>query len=87
MSLFLVLPFFWPQTKQSARLSFRSSELGPPLTREGALLLPPLSPWGKTHSLAGEEVGGGRNSEEWTDTLVLYVYYNPIGLPPVDEGT
>ncbi len=35
---------------------------------------PSLGPRGETHSLAGEGVGGP-NSNEGTDTLVLYVYY------------
>ncbi len=35
---------------------------------------PPLGPRGETHSLAGEGVGGP-NSNEGTDTMVLYVYY------------
>jgi hypothetical protein len=62
---------------QSTRLSFQSSELGTPTPsppRECAL--PPLSPRGETHSLAGEGVGGP-NSDEGTDNLVLYAYYNP----------
>jgi hypothetical protein len=47
-----------------------------PLTLKGVLLLPPLGPRGETHSLAEEGVGE-LNSDEGTDTLVLYVYYNP----------
>ncbi len=36
---------------------------------------PPLDPGEGAHSLAGEEVGGGGgpNSEEGTDTVVLWV--------------
>jgi hypothetical protein len=47
------------QSMQSARLSVQSSELGPPtsLTRKRVLFPTPLGPRGKTHSLAGEEVG------------------------------
>jgi hypothetical protein len=37
---------------------------------------PPLGPRKETHSLAG----GGGISDEGTDTLVLYVYYNPSAL-------
>ena len=53
------------QNVKSARFSAYLPELGPP---------PPLGPRGETHSLAGEGVGGP-NSNEGTDTLVLYVYY------------
>ncbi len=60
---------------QSARLSFQSSELGPPpLTRKGVLLIPPLGPRGKAHSLARVGVGGVGCSDEGTDTVVLYVH-------------
>jgi hypothetical protein len=64
-----------PQSIQSARLSFHSSELAelvPPPPHP----LPPLGPRGETHSLAGGGCGG-TNSDEGTDTLLLYVYYNP----------
>ncbi len=57
---------------KSARLSVYLSELGPLIRKR--VLLPPLSPRGETHSLAGD---GGPNSNEGTDTLVLYVNYNP----------
>ncbi len=40
---------------------------------------PPLGSTGETHSLAKEGVVGP-NSDEGTDTLVLYVYYNPSTL-------
>jgi hypothetical protein len=40
---------------------------------------PPPGPRGETHSLAGEGLGGP-NSDEETDTLVLFVYYNPSTL-------
>jgi hypothetical protein len=55
------------QSILSARLSFRSSELGPPNP----------SPFG---SKGGDSVacggGGGPNSDEGTDTPVLYVKYS-----------
>jgi hypothetical protein len=57
---------------KSARLSVYLSELGPLICKR--VLLPPLSPRGDTHSLAGD---GGPNSNQGTGTLVLYVYYNP----------
>ncbi len=58
----------------SAKISFQSSDLGPPpLTRKGVLLLLPLGPRRETHSLAGE--GWGPNSDKGTDTLILCVYY------------
>ncbi len=64
----------------NAMLSVQSSELGPhPLIRK-RVLPPPLGSRGETHSLAGEGVGGP-NSDEGTDTLVLYVY-NPSTHPP-----
>ncbi len=64
---FKILEMFLLQSIQSARLSVQSSELCP------STLL-----WvqGGKHSLAGEGVGGP-NSDEGTNTLVLYVYYNP----------
>ena len=52
--------------------------IGPPhpLHRKQKWLHPwPLGPkWGGTHSLPGEGVGG----PEGTESLVLYVYYNPF---------
>ncbi len=51
---------------QSARLSFESSELGPPTP----FLLTPFS---SKYAPAGVGVGGP-NSDEGTDTLVLYMY-------------
>ncbi len=51
-----------------------------PLTHKGVLLPPPLTPppgpWGETHSLAEEGVGGP-DSDEGSHTLAVYVYYNP----------
>jgi hypothetical protein len=49
--------------------------IGPPHP-QASVAPPPLGPRGETHWLAGEGVGGP-NSNEGTDTLVLYVYYNP----------
>ncbi len=46
--------------------------IGPPHPQ--ASVAPPLSPRGETHSLEGDR---GPNSNQGTDTLVLYVYYNP----------
>jgi hypothetical protein len=46
-----------------------------PLTHKGVLLLSPYGPREETHSLAGEGVSGP-NSDEGTDTLVLYVFFN-----------
>ncbi len=39
------------------------------------VLLPPLGPRGETHTLVWNGVGGP-NSDEVTDILVLFVYYN-----------
>jgi hypothetical protein len=44
-----------------------------PLTRKRLLLLPPFDSKGEAHSLAGEGLGEGPNSDEGTDALVLYV--------------
>jgi hypothetical protein len=54
-------------------LSSRPNWVPHPLTRE--CCSPPLDPSEETHSLAGEGLAGP-NSDEGTDTLVLYVYYN-----------
>ncbi len=61
---------FWPVVRIGSPHS---------LIRKGVFLLPPpLGLRGKTHSIAGEGVGwGGVNSDEGTDALVFYVYYNP----------
>jgi hypothetical protein len=57
-------------------LSSRPKWVPHPFIRKGLLLLPTLRPRGEgVHSLAGEGVGGP-NSDEWTDTLVLYLYYS-----------
>ncbi len=67
------------QSIQSARFSVQSSELGPPLTHKRVLPPPPLGLRGRDTLPCGEG-GGGPNSDEGTDTLVLYVYYNPSTL-------
>ncbi len=59
------------QSIQSARLSFQSSESAP-RARKKVLLLPPFGSKGETHSLA-RWWRGGLNSDEMTDSLVLYV--------------
>jgi hypothetical protein len=41
-----------------------------------ASVSPPLVLRWETHSLVGEGVEGP-STDEWTDTLVLYLYYNP----------
>ncbi len=61
-------------------MSVPSSELGPPPRTPQAKAAPPwtLGPkWGGTHSLPWEGVGGP-NSDEGTESLVLYVYYDPF---------
>ena len=60
------------QNVKSARLSVYLPELGPLIRKR--VLLPPLGPRGETHSLVGEGLEGP-NSNEGTDTLVLYAYY------------
>jgi hypothetical protein len=65
-----------PQSIQSARFSFQSSEFGPSTpTCKVVLLLPPFCPMGETHSLAGEGVGGTqfRRRDKHSGT----VNYNP----------
>jgi hypothetical protein len=49
----------------------------PPPQSEASVAPLSLGPRGETHSLAGEGMGGP-NSNEVTDTLVLYVYYNTM---------
>jgi hypothetical protein len=57
---------------QSARLFPQSSKLGLPQPRHPASLSPPLVQGGGHTPFAGEEVGGGGpNSDEGTDTVVL----------------
>jgi hypothetical protein len=53
------------QSLQSSRLSFQSSELDPTTPSQGNVVIP-------HPSLGGGRVGGP-NSDEGTDTLVLYV--------------
>jgi hypothetical protein len=60
-----------PQSRQSARLSLQSSELGPqPPHSQGECAPPSLRFREGTHSLAGGGVGGP-NSDEGTGTVVL----------------
>jgi hypothetical protein len=62
------------QSIQSARLSFQSSQLGPSPARECCS----SSLWvqgGRQTRLRGRG-WGGPNSEEGTEDLVLYLYYN-----------
>ncbi len=67
------------QSIQSARLSCESSELRPPPPHpQGLLLFPPLSPRKETHCTRLQGRGGPTYDEE-TETLVLYVYFNPHG--------
>ncbi len=66
------------ESRQSTKLSFQSSELGPPPPSHAGECVP--FPFGSgegggAHSLAGEGVGrGGPYSDERTDTVVLLVY-------------
>jgi hypothetical protein len=54
--------------------------IGPPTPSSASeCCSPPLSPRGETHLLVGEGVGRP-NSNEGSDTLVLYVHYNPSTL-------
>jgi hypothetical protein len=64
------------QSRRSARLFLWSSELGPLTCRR--VCPPPLVMGGGTHWLAGE--GGGPNSDEGTNIVVLkvYMYFVPI---------
>jgi hypothetical protein len=63
----------------SGFLSSRPYWVPPPLTRKRVLIPPMLGPRWETHSLARDGVGRP-NSDEGTDTLVLYVYYCIIPL-------
>jgi hypothetical protein len=63
----------YTQSRQITRLFLQSSELGPPRPHPQASVSPPLVSGG-THSLAGEGWGEGPNSDEGTDTVVLYRY-------------
>jgi hypothetical protein len=65
-----------PQSGQSAKPFLQSSELGlpHPLTRRRVCTLPPsyFGSWGGGHTRLRERVGGGGlNSDEGTDTVVL----------------
>jgi hypothetical protein len=63
-------------SRQSARLSLQSSEVGPPVPSPASECCPPL--WfrgGGTHSLS-EEGAQVANSDEGTDTLgIVYSLY------------
>ncbi len=58
-------------------MSVPSSELGPPPPLRKRECLSPLRSWREPHSVPGEGVGGP-NSDEGTETLVLYVLYTII---------
>jgi hypothetical protein len=47
----------WPPSRQSARLSLRSSELAPPAPSPGSECCPPLFQGGGAHSLVGKGAG------------------------------
>jgi hypothetical protein len=60
------------QSIQSSWYSVQSSELGPPIPAPAASVAPPLLvQGGATHSLGREGVGGP-DSDEGTETLILY---------------
>jgi hypothetical protein len=61
------------QNRQSARLSLPSSELTPPPPHPQASV-PPFGSRGGHTRLRERGAGGGGNSDEGTDTLVLYRY-------------
>jgi hypothetical protein len=55
----------------------RRNWVPPPPPPSKYMCLPPsLGSWRDSHTLAGEGVGGP-DSDEGTETLELYVYYNP----------
>jgi hypothetical protein len=65
---------------QSARFSFQSPELGPPTPLTASeCCSPPFGSKGEDTQARGQR-GGGPNSADETDTLVLFVYYNPSTL-------
>ncbi len=59
------------QSRQSARLFLRSSELGLPHPLPAGEFSPRVCLGGGGHSLGGEGVGEGPDSDEGTDTVVL----------------
>ncbi len=65
------------QSRQSARVSGRSSELAPPPppTQESVQCVPPGSRWGGD-TFACREGAGGANSFEETDTMILFLMYS-----------
>jgi hypothetical protein len=75
-----------PQSLQSARLSFQSSEFGPlPPSPAMECCFSLLWVQGRD-TLARGEGGGGSNSDEGADTLAHYVYYN-LSMYTVHTGT
>ena len=62
---------------QGAKLSF--PVVPPPLTRRRVVPPPPLVPGGRAHSIAGKGVWGGPDSDDGTNTEVLYVYLYFVG--------
>jgi hypothetical protein len=65
----------WAQNRQSAKLFLQSSERNwdsPTPLAAGECAPPPFGPRGRTHSLAGEELGSP-NSDEGTYTVVLFI--------------
>jgi hypothetical protein len=71
------------QSRQSAKISLQSSELGlpHPLTRECA---PPLWYRGEGHTRWRERGWQSPNFDEWTYTVVLYIYVYFVVLVPLD---
>ncbi len=69
-------------------MSVPSSELGPPTSYSARSVTPPQVPtpkWGRdTLACWGGGLGGPDCSEEGTDTLVLFVYYNRSTLKMID---
>jgi hypothetical protein len=82
-----------PQIIQNAKLPVQSSELAAPhpLTRKRVLLPPFRFKGGETHSLEEEGVRGPWGTKFRrrirSDTLVLYVYYNPSRGGPNETET
>ncbi len=80
----VLLTLWWPllrgecnfqSIESEYRLYVQSSESGPPKLSPAMSVAPPLDPGGETHWLGGGV--GGPNSDGGTNTLVLYVFYNP----------
>ena len=62
---------------QGAKLSF--PVVPPPPSPAGEWCPPPLVPGGRAHSIAGKGVWGGPDSDDGTNTEVLYVYLYFVG--------